>query len=166
MIPPPFPLSPGIMMSNPLVGAQFHSAVTSRNLDSKREPSRSSSTATTGRGRGREEENHELDKREHSSQTKKDLTSSSKTNSNSPPPKQNHDKEGSRRTKEYDEETLSTLRDNPSFHGPQTLPANLAFRRGNMSAVDPGHFNQAFPRMMYSSSPGNFRTPFENPYGE
>ena len=164
---PPFQFPPGIMMSSSLVpGAQFHNTVSSRGADSKRETSRGSSSTTTDRGgRTKDDEGRERETREYSAQTKNDISRNNKNNSRTPPPpskpdiEKERDREGPRRTKEFDEEKQRTSRDKPS----QGLPSNLAFRRGNMSSIDGAHFNQA--RLMYPPPHGNFRTSFD-PYSK
>ena len=167
---PPYHLPPGIMMASPLVaGAQFHSPVPSRSHDTtKRDHSRSSSTTTAGeQSRLKDDESNE---REFSSQTKKDYKNAPTDSSM----KYDIDKERggrdrTRKSNENDEEKSRTMRDNPSLHGSQNLPSNLAFGRGNMAGIDQPHFNQAFPRVIYPPSgqgKASYRPPFEHQYSK
>ena len=98
---------------------------------------------------------------------KKDLGTTPRINPPSPPP-MDKDRTKEKPRSEYEEGKQRTFRDAPSLHGTQTLPANLAYRRADMSGgvIDPAQFGQVFPGMMYPGAQGSFRPPFDHPFSK
>ena len=160
--PPFFMASPfhhlpsGMMMANPALvpGGQLHSAVTARRLDPKRDPTRSTSSSSD-RARPRDEDGQENESRSESRDfsLKKEMGNTPRINPPTSPPMD--------KPKEYDEG--KQRRDTSSLHGSQTLPANLAYRRADMSGgvIDPAQF-----AMMYPGPHGSFQPPYDHPFSK
>lgn len=163
---PPHYLPPGMMMANAALvpGAQLHSPVAVRGIDLKREPARGTSSSSD-RARPRDEDGNENESRNESRDftSKKEVTSTPRINPPTPPTV-DKPKEKSRR----DYEEGKQRRDKSSLHGSQALPANLAYRRADMSGgvIDPSQFAQAFPGMMYPGAQGSFRPPYDHHFSK
>ena len=153
-------------MPNPALvpGGQLHSAITARGLDPKRDLTRSNSSSGD-RARFRDEDSQDNESRSESRDfsSKKEPGNAPRINPPTPPPM---DRPKEKPRGEYEEG--KQRRDAPSLHGSQALPANLAYRRADMSGVvlDPAQFTQAFPGMMYPGAHGSFRPPFDHPFSK
>ena len=143
-----------MVMANPALvpGGQLPGAVTARSLDPKRDPTRSTSSSGD-RARSRDEENQENESRSESRDfgPKKEIRATPRINPPTSPPM---DKPKEKPRGEYDEG--KQRRESGTLHGPQTLPANLAYRRADMS-----EFAQAFPGVMYPGAQGSFRPAYD-----
>ena len=151
---PSFPIPHGMMMANPALvpGSQLHSAVTARGLDPKRDPTRGTSSSSD-RSRPRDEDSQETESRSESREfsSKKEFSTTPRINPPSSPPM---DKPKDKPRGEYDEG-----KQRRDAHGSQALPANLAFRRADMSG---GVFDPF--QMMYPGGPG--RPPYDHPFSK
>jgi hypothetical protein len=157
---------PGMMMANSALvpGGQLHSAVVPRGLDPKRDLSRSTSSSSD-RARPRDDESHEKESRSESRDfsSKKEAGTVPRINPPTSPPME---KPKEKPRGEYEEG--KQRRDAPSLHGSQALPANLAYRRADMSGggFDPAHLAQAFPGMLYAGPQGTFRPAYDHPFSK
>ncbi|XP_028399092.1 uncharacterized protein LOC114522568 isoform X2 [Dendronephthya gigantea] len=163
IMPSPFHFAPGIMMANPALvpGSQLHDAVTARGLDPKRDPTRSTSSSND-RARPRDEEENDSRGESREFSSKKEVPTMPRINPPTPPPT---DKDRPKEKSRGDHEE-GKQRSKDSLHGSQSLPANLTYRRGDMSGgvLDQAQFAQVFPGMMYPGAQGAYRQPYDHPF--
>ena len=158
-MPSHFHLPPGMVMANPALipGGQLPGAVPARSLDPKRDPTRSASSSGD-RARSRDEDSQESESRNEPRDfsSKKEIGATPRINPPTPPPM---DKPKEKPRGEYEEG--KQRRESGTLHGTQTLPANLAYRRADMS-----EFAQAFPGVMYPGAQGGFRPAYDYPFSK
>lgn len=151
----PFP--PGMMMAGPafLPGAQLHNPVAARGTDSMRDLAQSSSLSAE-RARAGSEDSRETESRTETRgfHLKDDVGATPRINppSSSPPSENSKEKSGGWR------------RDTSSLPETQSLTANLAFRRVDMSG--PSQFPPGFPGFMYPVGQGTFRPPYDHSFSK